>query len=349
MLERYFVASNSSEGFCSYYDSAFDASKLSKIYVIKGGSGTGKSFFMRKVAECAESVGCSVRYIYCSSDAESLDGIIIKELKIAVLDGTAPHICEPGAIGACESFINLGDFLDEDKLVLKRGLIERVSKEKQNCFERAYRALLAYRTLSENIADIVSPAIKRDKLKKFVNRFIQNIDTDGCDEEILLIRSIGMRGLSSFDTYFEQARIYYEISDYFESAHFLMDEIYRQAKEKEVGIRISRHPIIKDRIDALCAMREGLTFEIGNGMNDGARIVNMKRFLDMGHISSIRQDYRTAVRARDQALDVALCEFEKVKEHHFLLEEIYGAAMDFEAKERFTCGFCNKIFQKNCN
>ena len=81
MKERYFIASNSSEGFCSYYEGAFDVRKFNKIYVIKGGSGTGKATFMKKVAELAEEKGFGVRYIYCSSDAQSLDGIIIKELK----------------------------------------------------------------------------------------------------------------------------------------------------------------------------------------------------------------------------------------------------------------------------
>ena len=148
ILEKYFAASNSSEGFCSYYNEVFNPQNFYKIYVIKGGSGTGKSFFMKEIAKCAELYGFSVNYIYCSSDADSLDGIIINERKVAVLDGTFPHIYEPKYIGAVESFVNLAEFLDEKMLSSSRRVIESISLEKKGGFERAYRELRAYRYIS---------------------------------------------------------------------------------------------------------------------------------------------------------------------------------------------------------
>lgn len=347
MKERYFVASNSSEGFCSYYDDAFDTCKFNRIYAIKGGSGTGKAFFMREIAKAAETRGFTVRYIYCSSDASSLDGIIINELKIAVLDGTAPHVYEPKLIGACESIVNLGEFLNEELLSKSRKVIESISNEKKRGFERAYRDLRAYRTLSENIEDLIRSCTKLEKIKKYASKFAENIEGGEGTEEHLLTRSIGMRGLSSFDTYFENAGIYYEINDYFETAHIMMYEIYSALKRKNIDLKISNNPIIKTRLDALCAISSGLTFEIGNGMVDSARTVNMKRFVDANAIGKVRQEYRAIARARDEVLGLALAEFEKVKKYHFILEEIYGSAMDFSAKEQFTREFCNKIFQKN--
>ncbi len=347
MKEKYFAASNSSEGFCSYYGEVFNPEKLYKIYVIKGGSGTGKAFFMKEIAKVAELHGFSVSYIYCSSDADSLDGIIINEQKIAVLDGTSPHVYEPKYIGAVESFVNLADFLDEKLLTSSRKIIERVSNEKQRGFERVYRNLSAYHKLSDNIKDIVFPCVKHDKIKKYVKRFSEGLENGEGYEEHLLTRAIGMRGLSSFDTYFENAKIYYEINDYFESAHFLMWEIYKNLKEKNINLKISSNPIIKTRIDALCATANGLTFEIGNKMDEGSRLINMKRFVDNDEITKIRQEYRALARVRDSVLELALAEFEKIKKSHFLLEEIYGSAMNFYAKEQFTREFCNKIFEKN--
>lgn len=343
MTEKYFAASNSSEGFCSYYGEVFNPNNFYKIYVIKGGSGTGKAFFMKEVAKSAELCGFGVKYIYCSSDAESLDGIIINEQKIAILDGTSPHVYEPKYIGAVESFVNLADFLDERLLTSSRKLIESINKEKENGFKRVYRTLSAYRKLSENIEDIVYPCLKHEKIQKYVKRFVQGLEKESGEEEHLLTRAIGMRGLSSFDTYFENAKIYYEINDYFESAHFMMREIYTLMRESKVNLSISRNPIIKERIDVLCAKKSGLTFEISNEISD-ARSINMKRFVDGTAISRIRQDYRSLARVRDNVLDLALDEFEKIKKYHFILEEIYGSAMNFEAKEQFTREFCNKIF-----
>ncbi|MBR2381876.1 MAG: hypothetical protein IKA84_05240 [Clostridia bacterium] len=347
MKEKYFAASNSSEGFCSYYDEAFNPEKLYKIYVIKGGSGTGKAFFMKEIAKAAELYGFSVRYIYCSSDAQSLDGIIINEQKIAVLDGTSPHVYEPKYIGAVEVFVNLAEFLDEKMLTASRKIIEKASKEKQMGFEAVYRNLNAYHKLSENIEKMVLPCIKLDKIRKYVKRFSEGLEREDGNEEHLLTRAIGMRGLSSFDTYFERASIYYEINDYFESAHFLMREIYEALKEKNINLKISSNPIIRSRVDALSVVQNGLTFEIGNRMDESVRLINMKRFVDNDEIAKIRQDYRTVARVRDSVLDLTLAEFEKIKKSHFLLEEIYGSAMDFAAKEQFTREFSNKIFEKN--
>lgn len=343
-MEKYFVASNSSEGFCSYYDEVFDPKKLYKIFVIKGGSGTGKAFFMKEIAKCAELNGFSVRYIYCSSDADSLDGIIINEQKIAVLDGTSPHVYEPKYIGAVESFVNLADFLDEKILSASRKVIENISSEKKRGFERVYRDLRAFRALSENIEYLVFSCLKLEKMKKYASRFADGLEKEEGEVEHLLTRSIGMRGLSSFDTYFENAKIYYEINDYFETAHFMMREIYFVMRENKVNLRISSNPIIKERMDALCATNSGLTFEINNRMNNATRSINMRRFVDGGEISKIRQEYRALARARDGVLDLALEEFENIKKYHFILEEIYGSAMNFDAKEQFTREFCNKIF-----
>ena len=347
MKEKYFAASNSSEGFCSYYDEVFNPEKLYKIYVIKGGSGTGKAFFMKEIARTAELYGFSVRYIYCSSDADSLDGIIIDEQKIAVLDGTSPHVYEPKYIGAVEIFVNLADFLDERILTASRKIIEKASKEKQVGFQKVYRELSAYKSICKNIEDIVLPCLKLEKIKKYAQRFAEGLEKEEGFEEHLLVRSIGMRGFSSFDTYYENSKIYYEINDYFDSAHFMMREIYSVLRKYGANTRVSNNPIIRDRIDVLCATSNGLTFEIGNRMENDFRLINMKRFVYNDEITKIRQEYRALARVRDSVLEVALAEFEKIKKSHFLLEEIYGSAMNFCAKEQFTREFCNKIFEKN--
>ena len=124
----------------------------------------------------------------------------------------------------------------------------------------------------------------------------------------------------------------------------MMSEIYSVMKSKSANLQISNNPIIKKRMDVLCDSNSGLTFEITNRISNEARCINMKRFVECDQISKIRQDYRALVRVRDNVLSLALEEFEKIKKYHFILEEIYGSAMDFSAKEQFTREFCNKIF-----
>ena len=347
MAEKYFAASNSSEGFCSYYSNVFNINNFSRIYAIKGGSGTGKAFFMKEIAKRAEERSYSVRYIYCSSDSSSLDGIIIKELKIAVLDGTAPHVYEPHLVGAADSIVNLGAFLNERALAPNRAEIERLNRLKQSGFERAYRYLGAYYTISRSIEEIVIPCLNMPKICAFANRLLKRIEKGKGKEENLLVNSIGMRGVSHFDTYLENSRIYYSINDYFDSAHILLKEMYNLLKEKRVDVQISNNPIIKKRLDALRIADSSLAFEINEYAPDGARVINMKRFVYDEKLSEIKPKYRELDRARKEMLSLALKEFGDIKKHHFALEQIYGSAMDFEAKEQFTREFCNKIFEKN--
>ena len=116
--EEYFAAANSYEGFKSNFDRIFSPLILKKLFILKGGPGTGKSTLMRKIAERFDDAAMVMR-ILCSSDTSSLDGVVLKkdEVTVGIVDGTAPHIVEPKFPGAVEEIINLGDGFDYDALM----------------------------------------------------------------------------------------------------------------------------------------------------------------------------------------------------------------------------------------
>ena len=74
MQLEFFASSNSSEGFKSYYPEVF--ARANRLYVIKGGPGTGKSSLMRRAAAAAEKKGFATEHYFCSSDPSSLDGVL---------------------------------------------------------------------------------------------------------------------------------------------------------------------------------------------------------------------------------------------------------------------------------
>ena len=78
--QTYFAALNGGKGFVSFFDDIF--SPLDRVYIIKGGPGTGKSKLMRDIAAEAVNKAYTVEYFCCSADPDSLDGIIIKELNV---------------------------------------------------------------------------------------------------------------------------------------------------------------------------------------------------------------------------------------------------------------------------
>ena len=122
---KYFLGANTHGGFFSLFDELYFPLFDGRLYVIKGGPGTGKSSVMKKVASEAEKRGFEVERIYCSSDPSSLDGVIIPALKTAVADGTSPHVIEPKYPGAVEQIVNLGDCWDTAFLRHSREAIMR--------------------------------------------------------------------------------------------------------------------------------------------------------------------------------------------------------------------------------
>ena len=76
------------------YDYLVKPGVLRKI-ILKGGPGVGKSTFMKKVGKYFEAIGVNVEYHWCSSDNNSLDGVVIGDHTVCLLDGTAPHIVDP--------------------------------------------------------------------------------------------------------------------------------------------------------------------------------------------------------------------------------------------------------------
>lgn len=90
-IKKVFPGGNTSQGFYSFYDYMLgpDAQKL---FILKGGPGVGKSTFIKEVAETMLAKGYDLEFHYCSSDNDSLDGVVIPKLQIGVIDGTAPHL-----------------------------------------------------------------------------------------------------------------------------------------------------------------------------------------------------------------------------------------------------------------
>lgn len=70
-------------------------SDLDTVYHIKGREGTGKSTFMKKVAEACINHGFDIELYRCSFDPGSIDMVLVPELNICLFDSTDPHAFEP--------------------------------------------------------------------------------------------------------------------------------------------------------------------------------------------------------------------------------------------------------------
>lgn len=97
---QYFLGANSPSGFYSLYHQLSEPTQFRSVYLIKGGPGSGKSTLMRRVERHAQAMGLQTEQILCSGDPDSLDGVILPQLNVALVDATAPP-CGGASLPRC--------------------------------------------------------------------------------------------------------------------------------------------------------------------------------------------------------------------------------------------------------
>lgn len=149
-----FPGGNTSKGFFSYYQYILEQDEASSLICLKGGPGTGKSSFMKSIGEYFLDKGEDVDYFWCSSDPDSLDGVLLKERKIAIIDGTSPHIVDPVNPGAVDMILNLGEFWDGEILRQYKNHIMQSNRKIKLWFSFAYNNLKGAASVMESVSEI---------------------------------------------------------------------------------------------------------------------------------------------------------------------------------------------------
>lgn len=173
-LKKVFPGGNTSQGFVSLYHNIIEPD-ATRILVIKGGPGVGKSTFMRKIGETMLERGYDVEYHCCSSDNGSLDGVCIPAIKVAMLDGTAPHVVDPKNPGAVDEIIHLGDFWDEEKMRANKDLVLESNARVGRLFQIAYSNLREAKVIHDEWKSYITESMTWPKVNEIANSILTNI------------------------------------------------------------------------------------------------------------------------------------------------------------------------------
>lgn len=133
---HYFAEGNTSRGSVQLYASSIQS--LDHLYVLKGGPGSGKSSLIQAVSEKAIAAGYDIWQIHCARDPESLDGLIIPELHVGIVDGTPPHQIDPLLPGINGTTVDLSAALDSKALQVHRTDMQSLYDQIQQTYEQAY-------------------------------------------------------------------------------------------------------------------------------------------------------------------------------------------------------------------
>ncbi|MBO5898098.1 MAG: hypothetical protein J6R04_03710 [Clostridia bacterium] len=351
--DAYFAASNSRDGFRSYYEHCFRG-RVDRLFCIKGGPGTGKSTLMRAVAREGERYGYRADYYYCSSDPTSLDAVLLygEHDSVGLIDATAPHVFEPQLPGIAEEVIDLGQFWDAARLETHRGDVERWNAQKARAYRVAYRHLAGVGEVSDNLRDIIAPCVDEKRLGRLALRLLRGTREGQGTRRVALCDSVGLSGCVRLDTYLRRSERLCLIEDYHDSAYLLTERLSAEAVSRGLDVRVSYHPVLPDRIDALMLTADRTAFVVcSHGEVEHlshafphARIVSMKRMTVSERVRAVREQLRRTTHLRDALLEEACLQLDCAARAHFELENIYTAAMDFAAKEQFTQALCRRLF-----
>ena len=325
-IPYYFGAANSYFGFYNLFDHIFDPTDFRRIYLLKGGPGTGKSSFMKKIAATFDNGDYVIERIYCSSDPKSLDGVIIArgDSRIAIIDSTAPHERDTRLPGAIDEIINLGELWDDRILSAKRDKIKSLNIEKKKCYSAAY----SYLEIAGKCENFVDDAYlshfdefgAKDKAEALLSSFSPS---QRGKSHTRFISSFGKGGHHSLDVFsgekYERKML---LGDIFPCQVFL--NLCRDILEAK-GLHHIRFasPLNPKKTDAILLPDENILIIRGDEGD-----IDCNTFFSLP--DSDKEKIKQAKAMRDDGLAAAERWFKVASEIHFELEEIYGMAMDFD-------------------
>lgn len=336
MKTEFFLGANSANGFYSLYDE-YCREKGGFFHLIKGGPGGGKSSFMRRIGEMAESAGYDVEYIRCSGDPMSLDGVYITQLYIGYVDATSPHALEPFAFGVSSDYVNLGQFC----AVCESEEITQYTELYKKMYATAYSYLKA--------ADCVKSAETRSMRSEFavnkakmrasnaVKRELGNQSCSGGNISRRFISCFSFDGkLVLSETIDKLCKHIILLDDRFGLEQIYLYEVISAAEGERLVVCPS--PLNPSQLEAVLIPEKGLGFVSSSLLPhcEAYRHIRLDALIPADTVRSHRAEIRSREKLFRELTDTACGYLKRAKEYHDLLERAYSPYINFPALSEFT-------------
>lgn len=340
-IENYFLCSNTSKGFIQYYGELRNVKSDGNIFYIKGGPGTGKSTFMRKIAKHASSLGYKTEAVICSSDISSLDGVKIPDLNLTIADATAPHTIDPKYPGCVENILNFGEFWDKDKILPFKNSIISITDSISSEYKKIYRYLNAAGNIHSDSVSCVLPFCDFEKIKKSASNYVKkDMPAINKTSEIShrFLSAISYDGF--FNTFADINKFYQNINvidDKYGIGGIFLAHIALLAEKSGYDAVICHNPIAPDTIEHILIPELSLCYITSNKYHKYdfhyTRRIHMTRFTDNEKIKTKRANINFNNKAKLELLEYVVETMKKIKALHDKLESFYINAVDFNKIE----------------
>lgn len=314
----FFLGANSAGGFASLYDGFPGGGQL--LHIIKGGPGTGKSGFMKRIRGEARARGMDTVSILCSGDPDSLDGLLVPELGAAWVDGTAPHVREPEVYGVDADYVNLGRFcrpLSREQ----RAQALSLARSYKRPYAAAYQLLSAAAALEagEQTADEAVCREEEEEALALLEGLPARVG-NGCIRQRFFLSAISCKGLLCLD---ETLVALCKRIVVLRGGPKVLRRVAELAEQKCARVILCPRPLVPGELEAVLLPEHSLAFlraEAPLPVPRGERALSR------------------------QALELAVQELRDAKALHDRLEAVYRPCMDFEALTAFTDACVEELF-----
>lgn len=331
----FFASSNSSNGFQSYFDLIYSSKKMKKIYIVKGGPGTGKSHLIKEVGKAFQDTVKTEKFL-CSSDTNSLDGIILSS-DIAIVDGTLPHSVEARYPGAVEVIIDSGKGID-NRLSKHKEKIFEMNDKKSTLYKGAYTFLKAAGEVKKEYSKMLTYNFYFEKLVSAVERFFkQNISKCGdFSQTVRLIEGITPEGVYKTAAFESLARKKCVILNAFGFEEIIYSTFLEKAKDYKAKVLVSYDPLLPYTINGIYFVNEKLSITTydekihGEVDYDKYKVFNAERFVNKDNFAENRSKLRFSHKCMNSLVSESVKYLKEASAVHKDLEAIYKEYMNYD-------------------
>ena len=348
-IRRMFTGGNTSKGFYSLHHNIISENR-DKLYILKGMPGGGKSSMMKEIGETVSENGCDIEFHHCPSDPTSIDALVIDKYKIAIVDGTAPHIMDPLYPGLTDEIIDLAVNIDRKKLKGNESDIIKAKKDNKAAYRKAFSYFSAageiYREielansklvdlegLNREIVSLVEKVFSQDKVKTTLNDFKErhlfstaNTPSGFVDYTDSILENVG-------DVLYVSGQIGNGITR-------LMEAIVRRADLLDYHLEIFHDSMIPDNIESVYIKELDTMVTSNDNGEKHKNTIDLNRYIDLDKIEDDDyQIYGTLFRKGIESLG-------RAKKNHFILEKSYRPSIDYSGVDRVKKRIINEINEK---
>ena len=344
-MQRYFLGANSPEGFYGYFQQAYTEGW--RVWLLKGGPGTGKSTLMRQVAQ---NLPGTWEWIHCSSDPKSLDAVICQEKKVMIADATAPHSMEALRPGCIERLIDLGVGFDAKRLRADAPTIDMLFRENAALHRRAVHYMAAAAEVQQARLEQAAAALDTAAVKKLAEQYVPAAAqrTEKGEWRRRGLSAVTPDGIVFFrETVYAMAQKIIALNDDWGAAApvFLsaLQELLRRQKEDMTVCNCSLFP--KSRLEHILLPQKStayVTVNAAHAIADAAEEVELRNMYGVNRPGTRESLLRMQAQEK-QLLEAASGCMYQARLTHDELEKYYVCAMDFSYVQKRTAALIEEI------